>query len=51
MTRPRRIANFASSQFEHGLAWPLGAAIGVVMIVTVLAALMLPGLLFASTAG
>jgi spermidine/putrescine transport system permease protein len=41
------IANLASSQFEHGLAWPLGAAIGVVMIVTVLAALMLPGLLLA----
>ncbi len=39
------IANLASSQFEHGLAWPLGAAIGVVMIVTVLAVLMLPSIL------
>jgi spermidine/putrescine transport system permease protein len=39
------IANLASSQFEHGLAWPLGAAIGVVMIVAVLAVLMLPALL------
>jgi spermidine/putrescine transport system permease protein len=38
------IANLASSQFEHGLAWPLGAAIGVVMIVAVLAVLMLPGI-------
>jgi spermidine/putrescine transport system permease protein len=40
------IANLASSQFQQGLAWPLGAAIGVVMIVTVLAALALPSLLF-----
>ncbi len=39
------IANLASSQFEHGLAWPLGAAIGVVMIVTILAVLMLPSIL------
>ena len=41
------IANIASSQFEHGLAWPLGAAIGVVMTVTVLAVLALPPLLLA----
>jgi spermidine/putrescine transport system permease protein len=39
------IANIAVSQFEHGLAWPLGAAIGVVMIVAVLLALMMPALL------
>jgi spermidine/putrescine transport system permease protein len=39
------IANLAASQFDHGLAWPLGAAIGVVMTVTVLAALALPPLL------
>lgn len=39
------IANLAASQFQQGLAWPLGAAIGVVMIVTVLAALALPALL------
>ena len=36
------IANIAASEFEHGLAWPLGAAIGVVMIVAVLLALALP---------
>ncbi|MFN8215943.1 MAG: ABC transporter permease [Solirubrobacterales bacterium] len=40
------IANLAYSQFAQGLAWPLGAAIGVVMIVTVLAALALPALVF-----
>ncbi len=40
------IANLASSQFEHGLAWPLGAAIGVVMIVTVLLALAVPAVIF-----
>ena len=33
------IANLAASEFEHGLDWPLGAAIGVVMIVVVLLAL------------
>ncbi|MBS1888650.1 MAG: ABC transporter permease [Actinobacteria bacterium] len=41
------IANLASSQFEHGLAWPLGAAIGVVMIVSIFAVLALPGILLA----
>jgi spermidine/putrescine transport system permease protein len=41
------IANIASSEFEHGLAWPLGAAIGVVMTVAVLAVLALPPLLLA----
>lgn len=41
------IANIATSEFEHGLAWPLGAAIGVVMTVTVLAVLALPPLLLA----
>lgn len=40
------IANLASSQFQQGLAWPLGAAIGVVMIATVLIALALPAILF-----
>jgi spermidine/putrescine transport system permease protein len=35
------IANIATSQFDKGIAWPLGAAIGVVMTVTVLAVLAL----------
>jgi spermidine/putrescine transport system permease protein len=38
------IANLAAGEFEHGLDWPVGAAIGVVMIVVVLLALMLPPL-------
>ncbi len=41
------IANLAASEFEHGIDWPLGAAIGVVMTVVVLVALMLPPLLIA----
>lgn len=36
------IANLAASEFEHGLDWPLGAAIGVVMIFVVLIALAAP---------
>jgi spermidine/putrescine transport system permease protein len=38
------IANLAASEFEHGLNWPLGAAIGVVMIVVVLLALAMPAI-------
>ncbi len=38
------IANLAASEFEHGLDWPLGAAIGVVMIVVVLLALAMPAI-------
>ena len=38
------IANLAASEFEHGLNWPLGAAIGVVMIVVVLLALAMPAM-------
>jgi spermidine/putrescine transport system permease protein len=36
------IANLAAGEFEHGLDWPLGAAIGIVMIAVVLLALSLP---------
>jgi spermidine/putrescine transport system permease protein len=39
------IANLAASEFEHGLDWPMGAAIGVVMTVVVLLALSLPALI------
>jgi spermidine/putrescine transport system permease protein len=39
------IANVATSQFDKGIAWPLGAAIGVVMTVAILAVLALPPLL------
>jgi spermidine/putrescine transport system permease protein len=38
------IANLAASEFEHGLNWPLGAAIGVVMIVVVVLALAMPAI-------
>jgi spermidine/putrescine transport system permease protein len=38
------IGNIAASEFEHGLDWPLGAAIGIVMTVVVLLALAIPGL-------
>jgi spermidine/putrescine transport system permease protein len=41
------VGNIAASEFEHGLDWPLGAAIGVVMTVTVLVALALPPLVIA----
>jgi spermidine/putrescine transport system permease protein len=41
------IANLAASEFEHGVDWPLGAAIGVVMTVAVLVVLMLPPLAIA----
>jgi spermidine/putrescine transport system permease protein len=39
------IANVATSQFDKGIAWPLGAAIGVLMTVAILAALALVPLL------
>ena len=39
------IANIATSQFDKGIAWPLGAAIGVVMTVAILAVLALLPLL------
>ncbi|MBS1861414.1 MAG: ABC transporter permease [Actinobacteria bacterium] len=39
------IANVATSQFDKGIAWPLGAAIGLVMTVAILAALALVPLL------
>jgi len=38
------IANLAASEFEHGLDWPLGAAIGVLMIIVVLLALAMPAI-------
>jgi spermidine/putrescine transport system permease protein len=37
------IGNIAASEFEHGLDWPLGAAIGLVMTAVVLLALAIPG--------
>jgi spermidine/putrescine transport system permease protein len=39
------IANIATSQFDKGIAWPLGAAIGVVMTVAIVAVLALVPLL------
>jgi spermidine/putrescine transport system permease protein len=45
------IGNVAASEFEHGLDWPLGAAIGVVMTVVVLLAFGLPPLLVAGARG
>lgn len=39
------IANVATSQFDKGIAWPLGAAIGVVMTVAIVAVLALVPLL------
>ena len=41
------IGNVAASEFEHGLDWPLGAAIGVLMTVVVLLAFGLSALALA----
>jgi spermidine/putrescine transport system permease protein len=45
------IGNLAASEFEHGLDWPLGAAIGVVMIVVVLIALAMPAIVLGVVRG
>jgi spermidine/putrescine transport system permease protein len=39
------IGNIAADQFGEAFAWPLGAAIGVVMIATVLVAIGIPGII------